>query len=109
MTPGPTGSRWPGARTCSATRPGRKCRRGPGTAGCSLGLACFVEPTGYGTATFGKRKMSIVPGYERATIRMDPSGSVIVMVGTHSHGQGHATTYAQSAPDALGIDPGRVR
>ncbi len=74
-----------------------------------LGLACFVEPTGYGTATFGKRKMSIVPGYERATVRMDPSGSVIMMVGTHSHGQGHATTYAQIAADALGIDPGRIR
>src|SRR5262249_58610282 len=45
----------------------------------------------------------------RATVRMDPSGSVIMMVGTHSHGQGHATTYAQIAADALGIDPGRVR
>ena len=74
-----------------------------------LGLACFVEPTAYGTASFGKRKMTIVPGYERATVRMDPSGSVIVMAGTHSHGQGHATTYAQIVADALGIDPGRVR
>ena len=74
-----------------------------------LGLACFVEPTAYGTASFGMRKMTIVPGYERATVRMDPSGSVIVMTGTHSHGQGHATTYAQIAADALGIDPGRIR
>jgi carbon-monoxide dehydrogenase large subunit len=74
-----------------------------------LGLACFVEPTAYGTASFGMRKMTIVPGYERATVRMDPSGSVIVMAGTHSHGQGHATTYAQIVADALGIDPGRVR
>jgi aerobic carbon-monoxide dehydrogenase large subunit len=74
-----------------------------------LGLACFVEPTAYGTASFGMRKMTIVPGYEQATVRMDPSGSVIVMAGTHSHGQGHATTYAQIAADALGIDPGRVR
>ena len=74
-----------------------------------LGLACFVEPTAYGTASFGMRKMTIVPGYERATLRMDPSGSVIVMAGTHSHGQGHATSYAQIAADALGIDPGRVR
>jgi len=74
-----------------------------------LGLACFVEPTAYGTASFGMRKMTIVPGYERATVRMDPSGSVIVMTGTHSHGQGHATTYAQIAADALGINPGRIR
>ncbi len=74
-----------------------------------LGLACFVEPTGYGTASFGMRKMTIVPGYERATVRMDPSGSVTVLAGTHSHGQGHATTYAQIVAETLGIDPGRVR
>jgi aerobic carbon-monoxide dehydrogenase large subunit len=73
-----------------------------------LGLACFVEPTAYGTASFGLRKMTIVPGYERATVRMDPSGSVILMVGTHSHGQGHATTYAQIAADALGVEPSRI-
>jgi len=73
-----------------------------------LGLACLVEPTAYGTASFGLRKMSIVPGYERATVRMDPTGSVIVMVGTHSHGQGHATTYAQIVADAIGVEPGRI-
>ena len=59
-----------------------------------LGFACLVEPTAYGTGSFGSRKMTIVPGYERATVRMDPSGSVMIMVGTLSHGQGHATTYA---------------
>ena len=74
-----------------------------------LGLSCFVEPTAYGTASFGLRKMTIVPGYEQATVRMDPSGSVLVLVGTHSHGQGHATAYAQIVADAVGIDPGRVR
>jgi aerobic carbon-monoxide dehydrogenase large subunit len=73
-----------------------------------LGLACLVEPTAYGTASFGLRKMTIVPGYERATVRMDPSGSVILMVGTHSHGQGHATTYAQIAADAIGVEPSRI-
>ena len=73
-----------------------------------LGLSCLVEPTAYGTASFGLRKMTIVPGYERATIRMDPSGSVMVMVGTLSHGQGHATTYAQIVADAIGVEPGRI-
>jgi carbon-monoxide dehydrogenase large subunit len=89
--------------------PAAQARARAGGVLAGLGLACFVEPTGYGTATFGKRKMSIVPGYERATVRMDPSGSVIMMVGTHSHGQGHATTYAQIVADALGIDPARIR
>lgn len=73
-----------------------------------LGISSFCEPTAYGTDAFGARKMSIVPGYEQATIRMDPNGSVVMMVGTHSHGQGHATTYAQIVADRLGIDPSRI-
>jgi carbon-monoxide dehydrogenase large subunit len=74
-----------------------------------IGFATFVEPTAYGTATFGARRMTIVPGYEQATVRMDASGSVIVLVGTHSHGQGHATTYAQIIADRLGLDIGRIQ
>ena len=73
------------------------------------GLSIFVEPTAYGTRSFGARKMSIVPGYEQATVRFDPSGAVLVMAGTHSHGQGHATTYAQIVADELGVDPARVQ
>jgi carbon-monoxide dehydrogenase large subunit len=73
-----------------------------------IGLACLVEPTAYGTASFGLRKMTIVPGYERAVVRMDPTGSILVMVGTHSHGQGHATTYAQIVADAIGVEPSRI-
>jgi carbon-monoxide dehydrogenase large subunit len=88
--------------------PGRQARARAEGKLIGLGLACLVEPTAYGTASFGLRKMTIVPGYERATIRMDPSGSVLVMVGTHSHGQGHATTYAQIVADALGVEPGRI-
>ncbi|HET9092895.1 MAG TPA: molybdopterin cofactor-binding domain-containing protein, partial [Acidimicrobiales bacterium] len=58
---------------------------------------------------FGARKMQMVPGYEQATIRVDPTGSVLVMAGTHSHGQGHATTYAQIVADELGVLPERVQ
>jgi aerobic carbon-monoxide dehydrogenase large subunit len=73
-----------------------------------LGISCFNEPTAYGTASFGARKMTIVPGYEQATVRMDGTGQVLAMVATLSHGQGHATTYAQIVADRLGIDPERV-
>ena len=44
-----------------ATWPGVQARARARGVLAGLGLACFVEPTGYGTATFGKRKMSIVP------------------------------------------------
>ncbi len=46
---------------------------------------------------------------EHAEIRFDPTGTVTVSVGTHDHGQGHATTFRQIISDRLGIEPGRIR
>jgi carbon-monoxide dehydrogenase large subunit len=46
---------------------------------------------------------------ERMEIRFDPSGMVTVVAGTHSHGQGHATTYAQLVSDWLGVPFESVR
>jgi aerobic carbon-monoxide dehydrogenase large subunit len=74
-----------------------------------LGFSCFSERTGYGTPAFAHRKMEITPGFDSADIRMDPSGSVTVSVGTSGHGQGHRTTLAQIVADELTIEPSRVR
>jgi len=41
--------------------------------------------------------------YEVATVRVNPTGSVTVLTGSHSHGQGHETTFAQLTADTLGI------
>jgi carbon-monoxide dehydrogenase large subunit len=41
--------------------------------------------------------------YEVANVRMHPTGSVTVFTGTHSHGQGHETTFAQLVSEQLGI------
>jgi carbon-monoxide dehydrogenase large subunit len=46
---------------------------------------------------------------ERMEIRFDPQGMVTVVAGTHSHGQGHATTYAQLVSDWLGVPFENVR
>jgi aerobic carbon-monoxide dehydrogenase large subunit len=74
-----------------------------------LGYSCFSERTGYGTPAFAQRKMEITPGFDSAEIRMDPSGSVTLTVGTSGHGQGHRTTLAQIVADELAIDPSFVR
>jgi aerobic carbon-monoxide dehydrogenase large subunit len=73
-----------------------------------IGLSVFAERTGYGTEAFAQRKMAITPGYDTALVRMDPSGSVLLSVGTAGHGQGHQTTLAQVAADQLGLSPDRV-
>jgi CO/xanthine dehydrogenase Mo-binding subunit len=60
-----------------------------------LGIACYVEGTGIGP-------------YEGAHVRVEPSGSVYVATGLTTQGQGHQTTFAQIAADALGCDPVNV-
>jgi aerobic carbon-monoxide dehydrogenase large subunit len=57
-----------------------------------LGIGCYVEGTGIGP-------------YEGAHVRVEPSGKVFVATGLTTQGQGHATTFAQIAAEALGCDP----
>src|SRR2546428_217563 len=74
------------ARQAEARRQGRHL---------GLGVACYVEGTGIGP-------------YEGAHVRVEPSGRVLVATGLTTQGQGHATTFAQIADDALGCDPADV-
>jgi carbon-monoxide dehydrogenase large subunit len=46
---------------------------------------------------------------ERMEVRFDPGGTVAIVAGTHSHGQGHATTYAQLVSDWLGVPFDSIR
>ncbi len=41
--------------------------------------------------------------YESGTVRVHPTGGVTVYTGSHSHGQGHETTFSQLVADELGI------
>ncbi|HVI92363.1 MAG TPA: molybdopterin cofactor-binding domain-containing protein, partial [Anaeromyxobacter sp.] len=46
--------------------------------------------------------------YESASVRVHPTGSVTVFTGSHSHGQGHETTFAQITADQLGVPLDKV-
>ena len=46
---------------------------------------------------------------EWATIRLDPTGSATVFLGTHSHGQGHETVFRQLVSERLGLGFERIR
>jgi carbon-monoxide dehydrogenase large subunit len=72
-----------------------------------IGLACYVELAGFGPSAMipnGK-----AGGWESATVKVEPDGNVLVMTGSSPHGQGLATTYAQIAADALGVEVEAVR
>lgn len=60
-----------------------------------LGIASYVEDGG-------------IPPFEGATIRVLPTGKVLVLTGAASQGQGHATIFAQICADLLGITPDQV-
>jgi carbon-monoxide dehydrogenase large subunit len=60
-----------------------------------IGISLYVEPTAFG----GGRS----PGIEAATIRVEPSGTVTVLMGFGCHGQSVETTMAQVVADRLGV------
>lgn len=67
-----------------------------------IGLACYAEMSGVGPSGFFPGLK--VGGWESATVRIEPDGKVTVLTGSSSHGQGHETSFAQVAAEALGID-----
>lgn len=68
-----------------------------------IGLACYIESSGVAPSAFAGKMGARVGFYESATLRVEPDGGVQLLIGTHSHGQGHATTFAQIVSDRLGI------
>src|SRR6185312_11970436 len=68
-----------------------------------IGLACYVESSGVAPSRFAGANGARVGFYEAASIRVEPDGAVRAMLGTHNHGQGHATTYAQILASKLGV------
>src|SRR5437763_11185409 len=73
-----------------------------------IGFASFTEQTAHGAAEFASRGAEIIPGYESCTARVLPDGSLVLMVGIQSHGQGLETTLSQIACQELGIDPSHI-
>ncbi len=68
-----------------------------------IGMACYVESSGVAPSRFAGALGARVGFYEAASIRVEPDGAVRAMLGTHNHGQGHATTFAQILSSRLGV------
>ena len=74
-----------------------------------LGLSCYVEYTGMGSAVFHGRGMVGIAGYDGAWLALDRAGQATLWTTMPSAGQGVATTFAQLTGEALGIEPEDVR
>jgi carbon-monoxide dehydrogenase large subunit len=68
-----------------------------------IGIAAYIEACGIAPSNIAGALGARAGLYEAATIRVNPTGSVVVMTGSHSHGQGHETTFAQVVSDKLGV------
>jgi aerobic carbon-monoxide dehydrogenase large subunit len=86
-----------------AVRAEQAQRRASGdTKRVGIGLSTYVEMCGLApSAILGAIRYS-AGGWDTATIRCLPTGTVQVLTGTSPHGQGHETTWSQIAADQLG-------
>jgi len=68
-----------------------------------VGFSSYIEACGIAPSAVVGSLGARAGLYESANVRVQPTGKVSVHTGSHSHGQGHDTTFAQVAADHLGI------
>ncbi|HXF97171.1 MAG TPA: molybdopterin cofactor-binding domain-containing protein [Gaiellaceae bacterium] len=73
-----------------------------------VGFSTYNEMCGLAPSRILGAVRYAVGGWEAATIRVEPLGSVQVVTGTSPHGQSHETTWAQIVADRLGVDVDEV-
>jgi aerobic carbon-monoxide dehydrogenase large subunit len=68
-----------------------------------IGLSTYIEACGIAPSQAVGSLGAGVGLWESAEVRVNPTGSVEVLTGSHAHGQGHETTFAQVVSERLGI------
>jgi len=68
-----------------------------------IGIATYIEACAMAPSVLAGQLGARAGFYESAEVRVHPTGSITVFTGTHSHGQGHETTFAQVVADQLGM------
>jgi len=68
-----------------------------------LGYASYIEACGLAPSNIAGALGARAGLFEAGEVRVHPTGSVTVFTGSHSHGQGHETTFAQVVAARLGV------
>ncbi|WP_136657711.1 xanthine dehydrogenase family protein molybdopterin-binding subunit [Nitratireductor sp. XY-223] len=68
-----------------------------------IGLSCYIEACGIAPSQAVGSLGAGVGLWESAEVRVNAVGTIEVLTGSHSHGQGHETTFAQLVADRLGV------
>ena len=68
-----------------------------------IGYAAYIEACGLAPSNIAGALGARAGLYEAGEVRVNPTGGVTVFTGSHSHGQGHETTFSQIVASRLGI------
>ncbi|MGX4801551.1 xanthine dehydrogenase family protein molybdopterin-binding subunit [Bradyrhizobium guangdongense] len=73
-----------------------------------IGVSCYIEACGIAPSKAVGSLGAGVGLWESAEVRVNPVGTIEILTGSHSHGQGHETTFCQLVADRLGIPISQV-
>ncbi|SFH83195.1 xanthine dehydrogenase family protein molybdopterin-binding subunit [Albimonas pacifica] len=73
-----------------------------------FGVASYIEACGLAPSRLAGQLGARAGLFESAQVRVNAAGGVVVWTGTHSHGQGHETTFAQVVADMLGLPEDQI-
>ncbi|MFT7401679.1 MAG: carbon-monoxide dehydrogenase large subunit [Hydrogenophaga sp.] len=73
-----------------------------------VGYSSYIEACGLAPSNVAGALGARAGLFECGEVRVHPTGSVTVFTGSHSHGQGHETTFAQVVAARLGLTPDQV-
>ena len=68
-----------------------------------IGICTYIEACAMAPSVMAGQLGARAGFYESAEVRAHPTGSITVFTGSHSHGQGHETTFAQLVSDRFGL------
>ncbi|MCK3778592.1 xanthine dehydrogenase family protein molybdopterin-binding subunit [Ensifer sesbaniae] len=87
---------WNGFAARKADAESRGMKRG-------IGMSCYIEACGIAPSAAVGSLGAGVGLWESAEVRVNAVGTIEVLTGSHSHGQGHETTFAQLVADRFGV------
>ncbi|WP_407116246.1 xanthine dehydrogenase family protein molybdopterin-binding subunit [Bradyrhizobium sp. LMG 9283] len=73
-----------------------------------IGVSCYIEACGIAPSKAVGSLGAGVGLWESAEVRVNPVGTIEILTGSHSHGQGHETTFCQLVADRLGVPISQV-
>lgn len=83
--------------------PGRKAEAARRGKLRGIGMSCYIEACGIAPSAAVGSLGAGVGLWESAEVRVNAVGTVEVLTGSHSHGQGHETTFAQLVSERFGL------